>query len=359
MVKCITSAESKFFLIVPELLVGHDNPKAVSIEQTWKQSGYTGIHLVRGLSTSNLAKASTDNAHIGHTHNDHISKVDTDQMKKADRKQTEQDKKEKQELASMREAGRCADDWVDRLVEAAEDEQEREWAIEHEHYRPQDPRLGRGEAALCLLLHPPNEGRIVKAQWGTLQLMNIGPPYTTGPMVHVDTYLRLIAGCCPTTKAYQCKHRKKAAWKRPNEHTEQERTLAASCPCNRGIQDSLHFLECSHAQMVRLRQRALLVADGIMEEARMEDDPVWDYDKQHCKRSKRDYSGKMQFIYQTQGHRQELDSWDQRSEYNKLLITLGISGTDITTKVRTSIVNACIPIWAGVEALLEFINDEE
>jgi hypothetical protein len=251
----------------------------------------------------------------------------------------------------MRQASRDADKWVNNLIESAECEQEREWAGEQLGYKPHDPRLGRGEAAVCLLLFPPTHGRIPKEEWGILHLMDIGHPLRTG--VVIDKYMRLLTGSSPTTRAYQCKMRKVASWKTPHKHTELERAQAVTCPCGNGQQDSIHFLECCHINMSKLRQQ------DVMETANATEDPDWESQVyENSIRKNKQYVNKETFLHRTHLHKTGVEAWTSHDDKDKLLITLGKSGTGINDAVRTALISSCIQVWAKVEDLWMEINGQ-
>jgi hypothetical protein len=187
--------------------------------------------------------------------------------------------------------------------------------------------------------------------------MDIGHPLRTG--VVIDKYMRLLTGSSPTTRAYQCKMRKLAPWKTPHKHTELERTQAVDCPCGNGKQDSIHFLECCHTDMSNLRQQVLVMANNVIETTNANEDQDWESQVyENSIRNNKLYVNKETFLLRTSLHKAGVEAWASHDDKDKLLITLGKSGTGINDLVRTTLISSCIQVWAKVEDLWIEINGQ-
>jgi hypothetical protein len=323
-----------------------ENSRAQGIADSWRRAEYVGRHLAASVSESNLMEAIWDcnDEYVASG----VALQDSDVMQIDDNDFDT-------ELAELRHEGRIADQWVLKLQQGAVAEQEIAWFREQRDYLPTDSRLGVGEAALVLLLHPAVDGRIGAHRWGLLHLMQMGHVKRDGN--DTDVFLRHVAGCVPTTLSYICKMRGKIPWKEPAVHTDEERRLAVTCPCSVGIQDSLHFLVCQHRRMVQLRCDVVSVATNIVNQAcalASSVDVGNDVPRRRGKRSR--YDGSVMTPSEEIAHYSELNSWGATSEDRKLLLSLGLSDTCISTLVRTQLVSACLPLWATIQHLWDVVN---
>ena len=323
-----------------------EDPIAEAVNAAWQGSGYTGTHLVRGLPSKTLTRATES---WPDTHDD-----DPPPFAPTEHQQ-EQDDVLRDHLRYMRDDGREADAWVSHIVEGAEREQELQWAREQEQYAPSDDRLGEGDGSLCCELHPPRGGIVARHRWGVLHLIDFASHSTHGDVV--DCFLRLLAGCTPTTRAYLCKKRVRKEWKSPGDYTDLDRRRATMCPCGLGVQDSIHVLDCQHQLAVQLRLDVLHIADTTMSQAASSNHPTW-VDRPRKKRPKNEDrpQTRTQFEAATEQHMTEVRLWADSPYRRRLLTTLGLSDTALYDCTRRLLVTACMPIWARAESMWTIIN---
>jgi hypothetical protein len=161
----------------------------------------------------------------------------------------------------------------------------------------------------------------------------------------------------PTTLAFICKMREKPSWKKPWEHTDQERLVAVSCSCGQGIQDSTQFLYCGDTRVTDLLDSILRSADTII---RMEVTKLQDGDKQPWSNSskKRKKSSDDPVVTKNAWfrHEREMRNWMSSEPSRRLLMTLGLSDTDIVISVRRQLVSSTIPKWSELQNIWSVIN---
>ena len=185
--------------------------------------------------------------------------------------------------------------------------------------------------------------------------MDIGPFGVTGDQV--DNFLRLVAGCTPTTLSYICKMRGRPSWKIPWKHTDRERLLAVSCSCGKGIQDSTHFLYCGDTRVTDLLDSILMSADTIV---RIEFEALRNGDRQPWLNSggKKRKSSDDPVITKEAWfkHEREMETWLSCNPSRRLLMTLGLSDTDLITRVRRRLVSSTIPKWSELQNIWSVVN---
>jgi hypothetical protein len=151
--------------------------------------------------------------------------------------------------------------------------------------------------------------------------------------------------------------RGRVQWKNPTEYTDEDRRRAVTCPCLLGIQDSTHFLVCSHRRIVELRRNVISVSTTIVHAVLEQHLGAEGSKGRSGKRRKRSpHSDPVVTPLDTHRHLTELSAWDSITEERKLLLTLGMSNTYINTQVRRRLVTECLPMWATIEHLWNVVN---
>jgi hypothetical protein len=248
-------------------------------------------------------------------------------------------------LETRRVQAAQAREWDKEVREAAIEDQERRWAEEQKAYRPQDPRLGRGDAALWCHLHPPVGGKIERSRWGLLHLLRFKE------LEHDDAeaFLRLVTGSTTSSRAQRCKRRAVHQWKHPRLFTDADKMEAVRCPCGVGPQDSLHVLECKHAEIERVRQRVLQVADRIMHVSNRPKECFTGEGKKKKAHDGANAENSKKLNAQRKRHEDAVDAWAGWTDTQKLCLTLGSTPTGVHDALRSKLITKCATEWARIE----------
>jgi hypothetical protein len=103
------------------------------------------------------------------------------------------------------------------------------------------------------------------------------------------------------------------------------------------------------------------VADGLIADECSSMQSTWqtnDDDWQRmCHSSGREF-GRHEWDRCTEMHQysSEMLQWGLLTDRRKMLLTLGLSETSISTAMRTKLVSTCCPLWASVEYLWTVVN---
>ena len=338
--------------------IEHCRDDIARMTEDWKKRGYQGGALINDLSCDMLNRVKKRPRPIGSESSggetDDGSGTDSDDGTEPDDEGSSDERvaimEEKRTLAATARA------WNKKLMEAAEAEQETEWAREQEAYAPKNDKLGRGDAALWLELHPVVDGKIAKDRWGILHLVQ------TRNVRYLDDFLQLLAGCNPHLKATLCKIKVPQAWKRPKDFTDADRLQAVECPCGAGRQDSLHILECKDTRMqsgrkdVTDRAKYFFATQYVEAKERLQSIRMKDVVTRRDEAKKRGLKEGTFTLTQWQAHVDELEQWTRADPKDLLRFTLGATPTAVFDEDRSVIINDCMHLWVQMANTWPEIN---
>ena len=214
--------------------------------------------------------------------------------------------------------------WRKQLCTAALRQQHTEWSAQRELYTASHGGQWGGSACLWVTLNADANAQS-QSQW-TICLPLLRSCTSQGARAAM---IRIWAGVVPTLRSFLLVNNARKA-----SMAKDAKTQWVQCPCGAGPQDSEHLLHCVHKELVRIRKRAVSLADV-------------------CMRDNKPARGQSTYVFS-----RCRSSWSGLDQMQRTRASLGSTGTGMSWYTRSVIVAEAANSWQELERAWTVVNTE-